>query len=51
MSRNKKILIGVGVVLLLGAIVYANLNFKREQGTEVNVEPIKPRRVVTERTA
>ncbi|HEU4692607.1 MAG TPA: efflux RND transporter periplasmic adaptor subunit, partial [Vicinamibacterales bacterium] len=45
MSRNKKILIGVGVVLLLGAIVYANLNFKREQGTEVNVEPIKPRKL------
>ena len=45
MSRNKKILIGVGVVLLLGAIVYANLNFKRQQGAEVNAEAIKPRRL------
>jgi HlyD family secretion protein len=45
LSRNKKILIGVGVVLLLGAIVYANLTFKREQGSEVNTEAIKPRRL------
>ena len=45
MSRNKKILIGVGVVVLLGAIAFANLNFRREQGTEVNTEPIKARRL------
>jgi HlyD family secretion protein len=45
LSRNKKILIGVGVMVLLGAIVYANLNFKRQQGAEVNTEAIKPRRL------
>jgi HlyD family secretion protein len=45
LSRNKKILIGVGVVLLLGAIAYANLNFNRQQGAEVNTEAIKPRRL------
>jgi HlyD family secretion protein len=33
------------VVLLLGAIVYANLNFKRTQGAEVNTEVVKSRRL------
>ena len=45
MSRNKKILIGVGVVLILGAIVYANLAFKRNEGVTVNTEAIQKRRL------
>jgi len=43
MSRNKKILIGVGVAILLGALTYANFFFKREEGIEVNVETIQKR--------
>ena len=43
MSRNKKILIGVGIVVLLGAIGYANFAFTRQEGTEVNVETIQKR--------
>ena len=43
MSRNKKILIGVGLVILLGAIGYANFAFTRQDGTEVNVETIQKR--------
>jgi HlyD family secretion protein len=43
MSRNKKILIGVGVVVVLGAIVFANLRFKRQTGTTVNVEAVQKR--------
>ena len=31
MSRNKKILIGVGVVVMLGAIAFANFKFKRNR--------------------
>jgi HlyD family secretion protein len=43
MSRNKKILIAVGVVVILGAIVFANLKFKRQEGTAVNVEAVQKR--------
>ena len=43
MSRRKKILIAVGLVVLIGAIVFANLNFKRESGAEVNVEKVQKR--------
>lgn len=43
MSRNKKILIGVGVVLILGAIAFANIKFKRTPGVTVNVEAIQKR--------
>jgi HlyD family secretion protein len=43
LSRNKKILIGVGVVLMLGAIVYANLTFKRAEGISVNTEALQKR--------
>jgi HlyD family secretion protein len=42
-TRNRKILIGVGVVALGGALAYANLRFKRSPGPSVNVEAIKPR--------
>ena len=41
--NRKKILIGVGVVALLGAIAYANLAFKKETGAEVTVEKIEKR--------
>jgi HlyD family secretion protein len=43
MSRNKKILIAVGVVLILGAVAFANFKFKRQEGTAVNVETVRKR--------
>ena len=45
MSRNKKILIGVGIVVLLGAVVFANVKFKKTNGAEVNVEAVQKRRL------
>jgi HlyD family secretion protein len=41
LTRNKKILIGVGVAIALGGIAYANLRFKRTEGVTVNTEAIK----------
>jgi HlyD family secretion protein len=43
MSRNKKILIGVGVVVILGAIALVNIKYKRQEGTTVNVEAVQKR--------
>jgi HlyD family secretion protein len=43
MTRNKKILIGAGVVVILGALAFANVKFKRQEGTTVNVENILQR--------
>ena len=43
LSRNKKILIGAGIVLILGAIAFANIKFKRNPGVAVNVEAIQKR--------
>ena len=43
MTRKKKILIGVGVVVLLGAMAFANLRFKKVAGVEVNTETIEKR--------
>jgi HlyD family secretion protein len=43
MSRNKKILIGVGGVVIVGAIVFANLKFKQQTGIAVNVEAVQKR--------
>ena len=43
MSRNKKILIGLLIVVVLGAIVYANLAFTRTPGTTVSAEKIEKR--------
>jgi HlyD family secretion protein len=43
MSTGKKVLIGVGVVVILGAIVFANLKFKQQTGTTVNVEAVQKR--------
>ena len=34
MTRNKKILIGVGVVVILGALAFANFKFKRQDGID-----------------
>ena len=45
MSRNKKILIGVVIVLALGAIGYANVKFKRTAGLEVTTEAVQKRRL------
>jgi HlyD family secretion protein len=36
-------LIGVGIVVVLGAIVFANLKFKQQTGTAVNVEAVQKR--------
>lgn len=41
--NRKKLLIGVAVVIVLGAIAYANLAFKKETGAEVTVEKIEKR--------
>ena len=43
MSRNKKILIGAGVVVLLAAIAFVNFRYRRQEGTSVNVEGIRTR--------
>jgi len=43
MSRKKKIILGVGVVIVLGALAYANLGMKRQTGITVNVEKIQAR--------
>jgi HlyD family secretion protein len=43
MTRGKKILIGVGVVVILGALAFANVKFKRQEGTVVNVETVQKR--------
>jgi multidrug efflux pump subunit AcrA (membrane-fusion protein) len=39
----KKVLIGVGVLAVLGAIVYANLNFTKSTGLSVTTEKITRR--------
>jgi HlyD family secretion protein len=43
MTRNKKILIGAGVVVILGALAFANIKFRRQEGTTVNVETLQKR--------
>jgi HlyD family secretion protein len=43
MTRGKKILIGVGVAVILGALAFANIRFKRQEGTVVNVESLQKR--------
>jgi HlyD family secretion protein len=43
LTRNKKILIGVGVVVVLAGIAFANFRFKRVEGTTVNTEKIQKR--------
>jgi HlyD family secretion protein len=43
LSRNKKIVIGVVIVVVLGGITYANIKFKRTSGVTVNTEKIQKR--------
>ena len=43
MTRKKKIFIGVGVVVLLALVAFANFRFKKAPGVEVNVEGIHKR--------
>jgi HlyD family secretion protein len=43
MSRNKKFIVGVGIVLFLGAIAFANFKFKPQTGVAVNVETVQTR--------
>src|SRR5688500_6651877 len=43
MTRKKKILIGLGVVVVLGAIAFANVRFKKVEGVEVTTEKIEKR--------
>ncbi len=43
MSRNKKILIGAGIVVILAAIAFVNIKYKRQDGTSINVEAVKTR--------
>jgi HlyD family secretion protein len=43
LTRNKKILVGLGLVTLLGAIAFANMRFKRTDAVTVNVEAIQKR--------
>jgi HlyD family secretion protein len=43
MTGKKKLLIGVGIVVILGAIAYANFRFKRAEGVVVNVESVQKR--------
>jgi len=43
MTGTKKLLIGVGIVVILGAIAFANFKFKRVTGVTVNVEGVKTR--------
>ncbi len=41
--NGKKVLIGVGIVVVLGGLVYANLAFKKTTGVDVSVEKIQLR--------
>ena len=43
MSGKKKIFIGAGIVLVLGAVAYANVKFKRTDGIEVTTEGVQKR--------
>jgi len=45
MSRKKKVLIGAGVVVVLGAVAFANFKFKRTEGTTVNTEAVQKRKL------
>jgi HlyD family secretion protein len=45
MSRKKKILIGVGVLVVLGGVAFANFRFKRTVGITVNTEAVKKRKL------
>jgi HlyD family secretion protein len=38
--NRKKLLIGLGIVIVIAGVAYANMNFKRTTGAEVNTETI-----------
>jgi HlyD family secretion protein len=40
---RKKVFIGIGLVVLIGAMIWANFAFKKTEGPTVTVEAIKPR--------
>jgi HlyD family secretion protein len=43
LTRNKKILIGAGVAVVLAGIAYANVRFKRVEGIAINTEKVQKR--------
>jgi HlyD family secretion protein len=43
MSRNKKILIGAGVVVVLAVLAFVQIKYKRKEGVTVNVETVQKR--------
>jgi HlyD family secretion protein len=43
LTRNKKIMIGAGVAVVLAGVAYANVRFKRVEGVTVNTEKIQKR--------
>jgi HlyD family secretion protein len=43
LTRNKKIMIGAGVAVVLAGVAYANFKFKRTEGITVNTEAIQKR--------
>jgi HlyD family secretion protein len=43
LTRNKKIMIGAGVVVVLAGIAYANVRFKRVEGITVHTEKLQKR--------
>jgi HlyD family secretion protein len=45
MSRKKKIVIGVGILVVLGGVAFANFKFKRTVGITVNTEAVKKRKL------
>ena len=45
MSRKKKIIIGLGIVVVLGGVAFANFKFKRTTGLTVNVEAVRKRKL------
>ncbi len=42
---RKKVFIGLGLVVLVGAMIWANFAFKKEEGPSVTVETIKARQL------
>jgi HlyD family secretion protein len=42
---RKKVLIGLGLVVLVGAMIWANFAFKKQEGPSVTVEAIKGRKL------
>ncbi|MBA3887852.1 MAG: biotin/lipoyl-binding protein, partial [Acidobacteria bacterium] len=43
MNGKKKIFIALGIVVVLGAVAFANLRFQRTDGVSVNTEAVQKR--------